>query len=102
MDYKKYTKFNTFEEARAKMDYYNSLARHPSCVGGFELTLIKNSVDGSFWFFNYDSCILNGGLGREGIIADESNLDIHEFSNNEEMIEAGWKPIPPKPINLNI
>ncbi|NBV06672.1 MAG: hypothetical protein EBS06_05490 [Proteobacteria bacterium] len=82
----KLAKFSTLEAANTVLDRFNLLAKYPESNDPFYLTTINQSSDGSFYWFNFDGCVNNGGLGKSEIEAAESELNIFEF----DAIPSDW------------
>jgi len=81
--------FNSLEEAQGKLDTYNNLAKHISSPVNFSLTpIIKHSTD-NVWWFDFDACIENGGLGRVQIENDVGNVNIVHV---EDLYALGYLP----------
>lgn len=73
----KLAKFNTKEEAEAKMEELSDLARSENSPATFKLTRINESTDGSFyWFIFGEDCLKHAGLALAQIQQKESELDI--------------------------
>jgi len=83
--------FTTQVDAQAKLDLYDSLAQVPE---GCTLTFIYQHTTQPIWFFIFDDCVGNGGLGVKEIENDMNNVTIEIFSNNQSLIDAGYLPVP--------
>ncbi len=89
----KIAKFDTLESATVKLNQYNVWATPPD-YPAVNITNIFKHTTLPIWWFDYTACIENGGLGKDLIITDESNLDTEEFADYQALIEQGYLPQP--------
>ena len=90
----KIAKFNTLTEAENKLSSYNTLAGLSENEYTTTLANIQKHTTLDIWWFNFTSCINNGGLGKDQIAADEPNLIIQEFNSYQDFVDNGYLPQP--------
>lgn len=81
--------FTTQADAQLKLNLYDSWANVPV---GCTLTFIYQHTTLPLWWFIFDDCVDNGGLGSNQIENDISNLTIETFTDRQALIDAGYLP----------
>jgi len=75
--------FTTPEEGQAKLDMYNNLARHPTSPVDFTLANLNKHTTQEVYWFNFEDCVDNGGLGAAAIEADSLNINYMQLTYEE-------------------
>ena len=82
--------FSSYSSARTQLDEWNILANVGS---GNQLAGIYINETEDTWAINGTSCIENGGLGRDQIIAEVEQLPSFSVDTYDDFFNLGYTPI---------